>query len=372
MRVQCRRQAGGRGFTLVELLVVIAIIGILVALLLPAIQAAREAARRSQCKNNLKNIGLAIQNLHDTHKYFPTGGTFPLTNIPDYLADTHSVSDPLLRKGPANGPLRQGIGWMYQILPYLEEGAIKSLVKQSELQKNHISLYICPSRRTGLVTTESPTGTVALVDYAAATAGPSRSEISDDAAFESWLSSPINTGNHALVAFWGCPTCHSGLPDSAKYNAMLAAGTPIQFRGIIQRTDWQPFPAPGQHIGFTKKISHAKIPDGASKTLLVSEKFVHVNHYEGGGVADDRGWADGWDFDHLRCTMAAPRADGDGRAPPNHHLDASNYAFGSAHPGGMNSIFADGSVHSIAFDIDRETFNRLGHRHDGEVISENL
>src|SRR3990172_387227 len=101
----CRKS----GFTLVELLVVIAIIGILVALLLPAIQAAREAARRTQCKNQLKQIGLAMQNHVSTHRVFPTGGAVIYPKIGDYVVDDKPL-----------GPDKQGLGWGYQILSYLE------------------------------------------------------------------------------------------------------------------------------------------------------------------------------------------------------------------------------------------------------------
>ena len=90
-----------RGFTLVELLVVIAIIGTLVGLLLPAVQSAREAARATQCRNNMKQIGLALQNYHDARQSFPYGGKVPVTNS---------------NQGNWN--------WRVDILPFMEETAL--------------------------------------------------------------------------------------------------------------------------------------------------------------------------------------------------------------------------------------------------------
>jgi prepilin-type processing-associated H-X9-DG protein len=360
----------------VELLVVIAIIGILVALLLPAIQAAREAARRTQCKNNLKNIGLAFQNHYDTHKQFPTGGTFPWTNIEDYLQDSATQPNPALRKGPPNGPLRQGIGWLYQLLPFLEEGAVRSTVLQQQLQQLVIPLYNCPSRRAP--TKHHSTG-IALVDYGGVTAGPSRSEIGS--AMDSYLrdlrseTPPISM---VQEVFWGCPGCSSGLPSINLVNLMNSKGTPVQFRGIIQRTDWQVFlpppptlPEGGRHHGFTVKMTFAKIGDGASKTLLVSEKWIHPSLYgSGGGAGDDRGWADGWDCDTMRSAMFPIRPDSEGNVPMTGPCDeAGDLQFGSAHSGGINALFADGSVAFFAYGVDQEMFNRLGHRFDGEVVN---
>src|ERR1700750_2509211 len=153
------RHALLRGFTLVELLVVIAIIGILVALLLPAIQSAREAARRTQCKNQLKQIGLGVLHHVDAFKFFPTGGTVYSPLITDYIVN-----------GKPLGSDKQGLGWAYQILPYLEEGAIKDIVTEADLQKAIIPLYCCPSRRTAQVAFIARTGNqlVFLIDYAAA------------------------------------------------------------------------------------------------------------------------------------------------------------------------------------------------------------
>ena len=93
------------GFTLIELLVVIAIIAILIALLLPAVQQAREAARRTQCKNNLKQLGIAMHNYHDTTNKFPIAGMG---------ANSVNITD-------AN---QSGNVWMRYIMPYIEQSAM--------------------------------------------------------------------------------------------------------------------------------------------------------------------------------------------------------------------------------------------------------
>lgn len=143
-----RSRVARRGFTLVELLVVIAIIGVLVALLLPAVQAARESARRTQCGNNLKQMGLAIHNHHDTMNKFPTGGICPW-----------SID---ISNGKNIGP-----GWPYQILNYAEQTAVYEKGQKDgidSIRPSVIKMYFCPSRRR-------PTfqGGRALMDYASAT-----------------------------------------------------------------------------------------------------------------------------------------------------------------------------------------------------------
>lgn len=129
------RDTRHRGFTLIELLVVIAIIAILIALLLPAVQQAREAARRTQCKNNLKQIGLAFHNYHDNFKALPDGGTdFDTTN---------SVCN---RCCSANN--RGEWNWMYQIMPQIEQSNLYMSTSDTTIYQTPIGIYYCPSRRS--------------------------------------------------------------------------------------------------------------------------------------------------------------------------------------------------------------------------------
>lgn len=122
------------GFTLIELLVVIAIIAILIALLLPAVQQAREAARTSQCKNHLKQLGLAFQNYHDNYKLFPDGGK-------------NEVDSPASGTNCCGPKDRSEWSWPYQILPYIDQGNIWKITSDTTAGRTPVSIFYCPTRR---------------------------------------------------------------------------------------------------------------------------------------------------------------------------------------------------------------------------------
>jgi prepilin-type N-terminal cleavage/methylation domain-containing protein/prepilin-type processing-associated H-X9-DG protein len=356
------------GFTLVELLVVIAIIGILVALLLPAIQAAREAARRTQCKNQLKQIGLAMQNHVDARRVFPTGGTGVYPNIANYVSN-----------GVPFGVEKQGLGWCYQILPYMEEGAIQGLVTQVQLQAAVIPVYVCPSRRSVSMAQTSNADIasgeqVFLIDYAAAQpctfdCPPGTPGCAAPVRYNPAEAVPITGDSYGKngLSFWG---------GKAGEGAGLTAKPKQVYDGVIVRSPWN-FLTKEFIAGAPRPIPFAKITDGSSHTLLLGEKYVRTDWYGGGSKSDDKGWTDGWDPDTMRSTCFAPYQDSDSVGfsfqPLNENgdffgKDLDVYYFGSAHSGGFNGVFADGSVHTLSYDIDPVLLNALATRGGDELI----
>ena len=378
-RIRSNRHLAGRaevphGFTLVELLVVIAIIGILVALLLPAIQAAREAARRTQCKNQLKQMGLGLQNHVSSLGVFPTGGAGIYPRIEEYVSG-----------GKPLGPDKQGLNWCYQILPYLEQGALHGIVTQVQLQAAPIMLYVCPSRRSvseASTTADNLGGEqVFLLDYASAQPCtvhcPGGSPGCDEPPprYDPRDAVPISPSGYQTnwPSIWG----GRNMNDKQQGNYQV-------YDGVIVRSPWRrraSLSTPGNPGGTFLRgapmpTKFAQITDGTTHTLVLGEKYVRADSYDGGGYSDDKGWTDGWDPDAVRSTCFQPYSDGDGfqfqsSGPADiFGRDRDIPYFGSAHPGGLNCVYADGSVRTISYDIDVVLFNGLGTRAGDELIDE--
>lgn len=374
----CQPKISSRqGFTLVELLVVIAIIGVLVALLLPAIQAAREAARRTQCLNNVRQMGLAVQNHVSAQKVFPTAGNVPNPNIADYQSGT--TTNP----GRANGANKQGLGAFYQILPYLEQNALKSITSQAALQSAVVPMYNCPSRRS---TTQVGGGTApVLTDYG--TAQPAGQFACNGGSFNPLSLWPMTTGlqaGQARATYWCTdPGTWNDVTSGVYYDGVIVR-TPYRVSGcspgVTCRSASASLPALGEIVpGYPTAVKPQQISDGLSNTFIISEKLVRSDNYTQGGVSDDRGWSDGYDPDTVRLAALPPLSDDDTSICQNSTASIQNLCvgvgstspvifFGSAHSGGVSTVFADASAHFISFDVDHLIFNALATRANGETI----
>jgi prepilin-type processing-associated H-X9-DG protein len=253
------------------------------------------------------------------------------------------------------------LSWAFQILPYLEEGAVHGITSTRQMEQTSVDMYFCPSRRRP---TREPTFLNYLMDYAAAVPARARSQYTGDytAAYLARRSGP-DTNGCLKYEFWGAAGSPVHADELTTNSKEKLGGAYVGFFGVIIRSNHWVYQGRVEKTNFYTPITFAKITDGSSYTLVIGEKRLIPSLYDIGAWHDDRGWSDGWDPDTLRSTICEPGKD---REIANNEVGPAGYRFGSAHPNGMNVAFADASVHMIDYDIDQELFNRIGHRSDGD------
>lgn len=348
------------GFTLVELLVVITIIGILIALLLPAVQAAREAARQTQCKNHLKQIALACISHEEATGRFPTGGWgYCWTGDPDRGTNW-----------------RQPGGWIYNILPHIEQQQLYDMgagmawnsaeKKLYNLQRmaTPLSVLYCPSRRAAVAypwnNTPGAAGGNAANGAEIVNAGmPTIAGRSDYAA----NGGGVYTAPNAPVSpLW---TNAQGGNNAAGPASITEVENPPGQMTSNARTTFANIASAATGIVYVGSLtSMADVSDGTSKTYLVGEKYLVPDYYETGICRGDNENAFmGNNADISRWTFVAPLPDTPGYV--------AIHQFGSAHSNGFHMALCDGSVTMINYSIDPLAHYNLGNRKDGFVIDGN-
>ncbi|WP_437222943.1 DUF1559 domain-containing protein [Planctomicrobium sp. SH661] len=341
-----------RGFTLIELLVVIAIIAVLIALLLPAVQQAREAARRSQCKNNLKQIGLAIHNYIDVTNSFPLGSNGRGLAIP-----------------PNGGPA-PGFNWRLRIFPQLEQSSV-----YNKLNLSLAASYIGDAGTnldylTGLVIPvySCPSSPLPHIPHGSFPAGGGW--INESTAYPKGIQVPMYVGI-------------SGAADgTTSSGALVYPGSQIVG---FENPSYKGFMTNNGTFLYNENVRLRDLTDGASNTLVVSEQSGTVNKFDirsgyyGGYTGAQFGGpvpANGVNVE------TASNVWGVGITNINYRINSQTVADGtghgaypstiinSFHVGGIHGLLGDGSVRFISENIDMENLRRLGARNDGLVLSE--
>ena len=315
-----------RGFTLIELLVVIAIIAILIALLLPAVQQAREAARRTQCKNNLKQLALAVHNYHDTFSSFPFGYSFvpPYTNfrnafvmILPYIEQTNVYNSIDSNVPMVNGPTG------YNVAVQAQNVAMAATV---------IPAFLCPS---------SPGATTDDYLYPANGFGAGAPPVNC-----TWKGGRTDYGGTTGVLSgtngfgW---LAYNGTPGGDRHGLFRAAG-----------------------VG-GNKTSMRDITDGTSNTFMFGERTgglkIYYKSQPAPGIpaiisqTNGGNWADALAFEHW---IDGSLYDGTGaRGPCAMCTNLRGRGYHSFHTGGCHFLMADGAVRFISENIDAYTFASL-------------
>ncbi len=311
-----------RAFTLVELLVVIAIIGTLVGLLLPAVQQAREAARRAQCTNNLKQVGLALQNHHEARKTLPEG----------WLCNTDS-SD------PHHAEEGRGWGWASRILPYMEEDTLFRTHVEPRIRATTANAI---TDLVGANSTAVQTVIPGFLCPSDSSAGKPTFQPGEEGGADNEHEHPDKTPGENTYS----RTNYVGMFGSNGWEEEGSAGDP----------DHEPAePYDGNGLFFANsRMPFRHITDGLSKTIMVGERDSRI----GGSLWI--GMVEG---------LAEPigRVVAHGHHAPNGNPSEQHFGdFSSRHSGGANVVFADGHCDFIAETADIELFQKMCTRKAGD------